>query len=140
MHVIAQHGKKMIKSLFKQTYLPFFAQGYNTRSRSIPHSPPSPSNTETSAPPPSTPPKASQSHPQNSPNFNLSSGQMTPAEARAIMNVGENASRREISLKFKTLSRKCHPDKWALGLSNDSHAERTEKFQTIANARDLLVR
>ena len=65
---------------------------------------------------------------------------MTHAEARAIMNVGANASRREISLKFKILSRKYHPDKWALGSSNDSYAKRTEKFQMIANARDLLVR
>ena len=65
---------------------------------------------------------------------------MTRAEARAILNVGVNASRREISLKFKMLSRKCHPDKWALGSSNDSYAVRTEKFQMMANARDLLVR
>ena len=137
----------MIKSLFKQTYPPFFAQGYNTRSRSIPHPPPSPTpppsppDSETSTPPPqSTPPKASHSHPQISPNFNLNSGHMTPAEARAILNVGANASRREISLRFKILSRKYHPDKLALGLSNDSYATRTKKFQIIANARDLLVR
>ena len=65
---------------------------------------------------------------------------MTHAEARAILNVGVNASRREISLKFKILSRKYHPDKWALGSSNDSYAVRMEKFQIIANTRDFLVR
>ena len=138
--------EKMIKSLFKQTYPPFFVQGYNTRSRSIPQSPPShtsppsPSNSESSTPlPPSTPPRTSYFHPQNSPNFNLDSNQMTTTEARAILNVGINASRREISLKFKILSRKYHPDKLVLGLYSDSYAERTKKFQIIANARDLLV-
>ena len=64
---------------------------------------------------------------------------MTTTEARAILNVGINASRREISLKFKILSRKYHPDKLVLGLYSDSYAERTKKFQIIANARDLLV-
>ena len=108
---------KMIKCLFKQTYPSFYAQGYNTRSHSIPHHPPSPtpsislSNTETSTLPSYTPPKTHYSHPQNSPNFQLSSGNITHAEARAILNVDVNTSRREILLKFEILSCKYHPDK-----------------------------
>ena len=64
---------------------------------------------------------------------------MSTADARNILNVGASASRREISLRFKILSRKYHPDKWSSDSCSDSYDVRTTKFQIIANARDLLV-
>lgn len=140
--------EKMIKYLHQRTYPPFFVRnGYNTRSRSsqIPQSPPSPSHSsssdsESKSPsPPSTPPRTFHNNHQTSPIFNFNSTKMTRVEARNILNVGINASRREISLKFKILSRKYHPDKWSPE-SSDSYSTRTKKFQIIANARELLVR
>lgn len=64
---------------------------------------------------------------------------MSCAETRNILNVGINALRREISLRFKILSRKYHPDKCSTDLTNNSYELFTMKFQYIANARDLLV-
>ena len=137
----------MIKSLYQRTYPPFFVQGgYNTRSRSnqIPQSPPSPSHPSSpdsksnSPSPPSTPPRTSHNNPQFSPSFNFNTNIITRTEARNILNVGINASQREISLKFKILLRKYHPDKWSPD-STDSYSTRTKKFQIIANTRELLV-
>ena len=138
----------MIKSLFKRTYPPFFAQGgCNTRSRSnhFPQSPPrpthpssSPDSEPNSSSHPPTPPRTFHNNPQSSPTFDLNSNRLSRAEARNTLNVSVNASRREISLKFKILSRKYHPDKWSPD-SKDSYSTRTKKFQIIANARALLV-
>ena len=140
--------KIMIKSLFKRTYPPFFVQGgYNARRRSnhFPQSPPSPTHPSSlsgsepnSSSYRSTPSRTFHNNPQSSPTFDFNVNRLSRAEARNVLNVSVNASRREISLKFKILSRKHHPDKWSPD-SKDSYSTRTKKFQIIANARELLV-
>ena len=55
-----------------------------------------------------------------------------------MLGIDQNASRREIILSFRLLSRKFHPDKWSDELPF-SLEEGTEKFKEIANARDMLL-
>ena len=59
-------------------------------------------------------------------------------KAFRILGIDQNASRREIILSFRLLSRKFHPDKWSDELPF-SLEEGTEKFKEIANARDMLL-
>ena len=49
-----------------------------------------------------------------------------------------NASRREIVLSFRMLSRRFHPDKWTPDLPFNIE-EGAEKSNEIANARDILI-
>ena len=63
---------------------------------------------------------------------------MTIQEAKKILSVESNYSRREITLRFRILARKFHPDKWTPE-SKYSKDVCMEKFKRIANARDLLM-
>ena len=55
-----------------------------------------------------------------------------------ILGIDQNASRREIMLSFRMLSRRFQHDKWSDDLPF-SMEEGTEKFKDIANARDMLL-
>ena len=55
-----------------------------------------------------------------------------------MLGIDQNASRREIILSFRMLSRRFHPDKWSDDLPF-SMEEDIEKFKDIANARDMLL-
>ena len=62
---------------------------------------------------------------------------LTRANAFRVLGVDKNASRREIIMSFRLLSRRFHPDEWSADLPF-SMEEGVEKFKEIANAQDLL--
>ena len=140
----------MTKLLKIRTFPPFCSQKHDTRrnrstaplpshpSSPPPSPPPSPSPSSSPSPASTPPPSAYTRYPTDSPQFNLEATTMSVSEARRILNVCPNASRREISLRFKILSRKCHPDKWSSD-SQDTHVTRAKKFQVLVNARDRLL-
>lgn len=73
-----------------------------------------------------------------SPSFFLNMSHIhTIPSARRCLNVHVRQSVREITVKYKRLARKYHPDKWHqnVGCSRD---EGTRIFQCIANAFSLL--
>ena len=89
--------------------------------------------------PPSSPPSCSNANQsQNSPPFKEVSNNITKREARLILGVTNVATKREITLRYRILSREYHPDKWS---PNSKHALEmcTERFKCVANARDKLL-
>ena len=59
-------------------------------------------------------------------------------DARKVLGVKRNSASREIVLRFKILSRKYYPDEWSHTVSHSKDVF-TEKFKTIANARDVIL-
>jgi DnaJ-domain-containing protein 1 len=61
----------------------------------------------------------------------------SPAEARAVLGVGDGATRKEIDAAYRKASRKCHPDLVA-HLDEDFQRLAHEKFLRLQRARELL--
>lgn len=61
----------------------------------------------------------------------------SPAEARAVLGVGDGASRKEIDAAYRKASRKCHPDLVA-HLDEDFQRLAHEKFLRLRRAREIL--
>ena len=55
-----------------------------------------------------------------------------------VLGIDRSASRREIVLSFRMLSRRFHPDEWTPDFPF-SIEEGIEKFKEIANAREMLI-
>ena len=135
---------EMIGNLFIKTY-PCYAnrESYpRTRSRDTPNpsDPPAfeiPPNASRS-PPPTTPPTSKNSRDPPSPMFDFSIRNLTLEDARRMLDVGEKATRREITLRFRILSRKYHPDKWSPDRACSREVS-AENFKFVANARDVLL-
>jgi len=79
-------------------------------------------------PPPSPPP------PSPPPGVDLP---RTPAEARAVLGVGEDATAKEVDAAFRKGSRRCHPD-LVSHLDEDFQALAHGKFLRLKAAHDLL--
>ena len=120
---------RMVKSLGKETYAKY-APNVNDRNkrRNTRHrSPPSPQpNQRNHAPPPSPPPNQS------------NNDKNTRRKALLQLDLPPNASRREVIMQFRTLSRQFHPDKCNAS-KPFSKEEEIEKFKIIANAREFLL-
>ena len=89
-------------------------------------------------PPPSPPQQQRSSSEENAPPSPSQSMPFSRANAFRVLGVDQNASRREIVMSFRLLSRRFHPDKWSADLPFNME-EGVEKFKEIANARDLLL-
>jgi len=136
--------EKMIKNLFKITYPRHNCNNYpNARSRARAQQQNHNQNSNPNSSPPKTPspPRKKRNSPLTPPFFtpphNLSN-KMTLNDARKVLGVKRNSTSREIVLRFRILSRKYHPDKWSHTASYSKDIF-TEKFKTIANARDTLL-
>ena len=135
---------EMIGNLFTKTY-PDHANSESyprTRSRDAPNqsNPPTvetPPNAPRS-PPPNNTPASKNPRELPSPMFDLSIRKLTPQDARRILDVGKKASRREITLRYRILSRKYHPDKWSPDRAYSREIS-AEKFKFVSNARDVLL-
>ena len=117
----------MVKSLGKETYTKYSTNNNdrNNRSNARNRSPP-PQEQHHYTSPPSPPPN------QNNNN------KMTRRSALLHLDLLPNASRREVIIQFRILSRQFHPDKWNTS-KPFSKKEGIEKFKTIANAREFLL-
>ena len=63
---------------------------------------------------------------------------MSRRSALLHLDLPPNASRREVIMQFRMLSRQFHPDKWNAS-KPFSKEEGIEKFKIIANAREFLL-
>ena len=61
------------------------------------------------------------------------SNQLTMNQAKQILNIDNNATRKEIRLKYKLLARKYHPDKW-VQKCEFTKSQGAEYFKGISNA------
>ena len=74
-----------------------------------------------------------------SPIFDFSTKNVSANNVRQLLGVVRKASRREIVLKYKTLSRKHHPDKWTVDRNYPKEVS-SEKFKAKENAKDALLK
>ena len=63
---------------------------------------------------------------------------MSRAEARKLLGVRSNFTKREVVLTHRILARKCHPDKWKTSAPNSEEVS-AEKFKMISNAKDSVI-
>ena len=71
------------------------------------------------------------------PPHNVSSN-MPISDARRVLGAKISSTNREIVLRFRMSSRKCHPDEWNRTAPHSKHIC-AEKFKHVANARDVLL-
>ena len=85
-------------------------------------------------PPPSNNPRS----PQSSPTFDFTINKMSQIEARKLLGVRSNHTKREVVIRYRILARKYHPDKWNSSALHSKEVS-TEKFKMISNAKDALI-
>ena len=136
----------MIKNLRRKTY-PRYNNGSYPNTRNSQNNNDSTNNHNTPSPPPSPHANNNQpdpplhdnaNHSHDSTPFKSVSNNLTKKEARTILGVNNLATKREITLRYRILSRKYHPDKWTPDLKYSIDIC-TERFKIIANARDKLL-
>ena len=150
----AKKWNAMISTLHTKTYPCYSTNSYpNTRSRNPNHhgmgnpseQPPSPPtsphpnhNTRTNDSPRTPPPSNNPRFPESSPAFDFTINKISRIEARKLLGVRSNYTKREVVLRYRILARKYHPDKWNSSVLHSKELS-ADKFKMISNAKDALI-